>query len=35
MKKNKSTWLVADINKIKKFKWKPKNNILSIVNELT
>ena len=33
--KNKSTWLVADINKIKKFNWKPKNNILSIVNELT
>ena len=33
--KNKPTWLVADINKIKKFKWKPKNNILSIVNELT
>tara|TARA_B110000093_G_C12908111_1_gene383462 strand:- start:166 stop:987 length:822 start_codon:yes stop_codon:yes gene_type:complete len=34
-KNNKSTWLIADINKIKKFKWKPKNNIISIVNELT
>ena len=34
-KKNKSTMLVADISKIKAFKWKPKNNILSIINELT
>ena len=31
---NKATCLVADNSKIKKLKWKPKNNINSIINEL-
>ena len=33
-KNNKATCLVADNSKIKKLKWKPKNNINSIINEL-